>query len=253
MYSAYSKRLDDVIDITSATDLSETFCCPNPNCPAELKIRSADGKLAKHFANIRGLAKHKNCSFAFASENYDNYDDIITEPLENILQQTRARKYEGKPSPSKSPNKESEERTKYIRTIKQLFSFCMNSSLSTEYFKETYVDDIILDSRNILVDDRVLGIAGLRFLSGTTYKYNDISKTISFSISARKDTKFIRLNAEVFIPSDIFYKIKNYIFNMNDDKKFSGKPIAVFGIWNNPDPGKVTCSATKENQIIFRF
>ena len=251
MYSAYSKRLDAIIDIASATDLSETFYCPNPNCPAELKIRSVDGKRAKHFANTRGLAKHKNCSFAFASENYDNYDDIITETLENILQQTRSRKYEG--TPSSSPNKESEERTKYIRTIKQLFSFCMNSSLCTEYLEETCVDDIILDSRNILVDDRVLGISGLRFLSGTTYKYNDASKTISFSISARKDTKFMRLNAEVLIPSDIFYKIKNYIFNMNDDKKFSGKPIAVFRIWNNPDPGKVTCSATKENQIIFRF
>lgn len=255
MYNAYSKSSGKVVDIGSVYNIEQIFYCPNPNCPAELKIRSADGKLAKHFANLRGLKKHRNCHFTSPTKKYENDDNLVKKSLMDILGGTQKRKQKGKDSSPQENNSDGGKKPDKVGTVKQLFQFCISSSLEREYRDGLTLDDIILDSRNLLKENRILGVSGLRLLAGTTHKYDALNTTVFFSISTRSGDGFMQLNAKAILPADIFQEIVKTIRYTDETGaiKFAGKPIAVFGDWDNPESGKVVCTAEKQEQVIVKF
>jgi len=117
------------------------------------------------------------------------------------------------------------------------------------------VDDIVLDSRNLLKNQRFKGIQGLRLLIGTTFQYIDLGNSyeICFKVSTITGSgKEINLNAKVYVSKKQGKEISSYILT-TFKAKFSGHSIAVLGDWVKTKDYEVTYTAKNYLHVIYKF
>jgi len=251
MFDAYSKEKGRRENIKDVYNLSETFCCLNPDCMALFSIRSANGKTTKHFLRHSSTPHISGCPYNFNGVSFNDNDFTIKSSVESILAGagTSIDRETARTIIISETNQENQ--IEYIRTPKQLRNFCLYSSLDTIYSDNVTINDIVLDSRNLAEKKRYEGVTGIRLLTGQTIKYENSSKSILIKTEARSKvgTRFT-LYAKVYMLSDMFMKAKKYILESNG-KVFSGYTIAVLGNWKIVEKYTVSCELTQGRNIIF--
>ena len=258
MYEAYSFGKGKIIKIEDATDLNEIFGCPNSRCSAKFKVKSVNGKVAKHFAKTKSSDHILGCPYNLSSTNASYYSvgNFIKASLDDIYDHQKC-KTNSKSVNAKRINNNSlpTNAVKYIRTPKQLLYYCISNPLKTEYLPGVFVDDIILDSRNLKSGARFEGINGVRLLLGNIVRIK-IDKSyglINFEVSTKSNSNNkVYLTASVFTSPTQAEEIKTYISNTFHSSE-KGKNIAVLADWVITKKYHVKCNITQERNIIYKF
>lgn len=233
----YAKLLTTGLPI-AATDVrnkNEIFGCLYPNCPGQLKIRSLDGKVSPHFWSAPQCTPHSNtCIYNSLNQRY-NSSTVVKSSLDDIFASASSPK-------TKSTNQLTSNATngfknsRYIRTPKQLLSYCINESLDSVYLNNIRVDDIILDYRNY--NTRYNDLLNshnncLKLIFAHTIRYTDntIFAYLSPYPEVRDNSQYpIRYNYEIAIrPSTDLLKTAISVILRTKNNKFRDAPIAVFG------------------------
>lgn len=253
MFEVFSKMLNDTISANSVQNYHDTFLCPNPNCTAEFSLRAANSLgISAHFACKPNYPHTADCIFGMIGGEKPNVSEYIKYDLMDILNPTSKSNHNLKTYHSSilAMNTNS---VKYIRTPKQLLRYCLANRLTTEYTNGLTIGDIILDSRNLLINAHYRGVQGIRLIVGQTVKYCKEDKYIQIEVSTRTNTnKHIRLFANVYLPIEQIKEINNYFFN-TEPKVFRNHPIAVLGEWKKEHDYHISCSVVKKENVIYRF
>lgn len=257
MFEAFSFRLGKPVNATDVTDLKERFGCLNLDCKAEFKLKSLNGKKSVHFAKQRFTQHIPGCPYALDDGDYKDSDSLVKYDLEYIFSNAanRDKSHSSQAKVKGKPKNKSQKKT-FVRTPKQLLTFCTSNKLDTPYVAELTVDDIIVDRRNLHKNNRVKGFEGLRLLLGTTTKskifINQSSGTIYFKVEKiTSNGKRMFLNAKVTVNSKLAQEVQAYISDtFNDFKEHS---IAVLGDWIKTCDYKVECKVEKSSNVIYKF
>ena len=254
MFNAFSKTKNCIVSVDDEYNLNEIFYCPTPDCAAEFKIRSVNGKNRKHFARIRGIYHDVNCPFGLlVDDSYNCAENCIKMDLDEILYKsigssTDDNKTRNQHDTDINIDKKKSE-VQYIRTLNQLISYCLNNDIKTEYKNGLTISDILVDSRTLACNKNYEGFNGIRLLIGQTIKF-DASKS-QFVISVK--TKTLRgltlsLTANVYFPNDIFQNNIKYILESNNNQ-FKFFPVAILGNWENDKRYVVSCTVNKKKNF----
>lgn len=253
MFEALSKTKNVIINAKDAYDMDEIYKCPNPNCPAELKLRSVNGKRTKHFFCGKNMHKHApDCPFSLSLESTPT-ELIEKNTLEDIFENAQIRdknchdtltqkKKVGSPNVSKA----------YVRTPKQLLQFCLGHDLKTKYTDNLMVDDIIIDSRNLQANGNFKGISGLRLIVGNTIKFDNATLSILFKVSCISTKgKRLTLYCTAFTSKELLNKVATHYNNTYGN--FGGHSIAVFGKWEIDESYHISCIVDRDRNLIMIF
>lgn len=254
MFEAYSQSKKCVVNVSSEFNLKEVFNCPNPQCDAQFKIKSATGKKAKHFAKLRNSQHIEGCPYEQYKNDFLNSPDLIKYSLDDIFNDFKNPKTECANSENQKYKSNSDNNfgNKFIRTPKQLYSFCISNDLNTPYCEGLTVGDVILDSRNLLQNKNYEGITGYRIVVAQTVKYDNHTQTVNLKLSQRtKNNKTVTLNISVKMYDKLLAELRNYIFDTYD--RFSGNYIVIFGNWKIDSKYNISCIIENKKHLIFKL
>lgn len=254
MFEAYSQSKKCVVNVSSEFNLKEVFNCPNPQCDAQFKIKSATGKKAKHFAKLRSSQHIKGCPFEQSENSFLDCPNLVKYSIENIFNDFKSPKNKGVNLENKKYQSNAADNSgkKFIRTPKQLYSFCISNDLNTSYCEGLTVGDIILDSRNLLQNKNYEGITGYRLVVAQTIKYDIPTHTIKLKLTQRtKNNKTINLTVIVKMHNELLAELKNYILDTYN--KFSGIYIVIFGNWKTDKQYHISCTVENKKHLMFKF
>lgn len=252
MFEAYSTREKKIVNVKDQYDAKEIFICPDPDCNGELKLKSIDGKKAKHFSCMPGLKKHSpECPYSI-SRDYTDEDHLVMYPLQSIMES--AQNPNEKPTATeKSVIVNTKPRsTFYIRTPKQLLNFCLTQDLSTEYCDGQTINDIVVDHRNV-GNGLYKGFNGARLVIGKTilFQADRINGDfILFQVRSHHSNRWLK--AKVYVSAQLKEKISKY-YRETYDNKFGGNNIAVLGDWKIDEKYNISCRVTHDRNVIMRF
>ena len=255
MYYAYSKRLRNIVHANDVRDVNEIFYCPTPDCPATLRIRSIDGKVAPHFWVAPNCIPHRaDCVCGIAGTPHYT-QKLIKFPLESILLGTKSFSKANPILPLDNKlYKESD--VSYIRTPKELFQYCGSHSLDTEYLDGCKVGDIIVDRRNS--DKQVWELQHstepqIKLVFAKTSRYIKNTYSIQAYILLSTGLQEIVVKME----PRLYNTVKEYILASHtdgDNKKFANAPIAILGYWTYDSQEKIlTTTVSRRQCFIYRF
>ncbi len=252
MFNAYSFIKKEIVNIINERNSNEEYGCINTMCTARFRTKGFNSSVAPHFCKTIHTEHIAGCPYALENSRYRRCQDsnFDTFPIEDIIN------YQGKSvnyvsNPVLTTNNQAHQRTQHIHTQRQLLTFCISNSLKTEYMSPLTVDDIILDARNIKTDGRYKGITGIRFLLGTSVKYNEQECYIEFDVYAPTKTSTVNLHARVYLDISLIKEISRYFFQQN--KHFKGHYIAVLSDWKTDEDYKVYCTLNNAKNIIYRL
>lgn len=256
MFEAYSQSKQRIVNIKDEYDLNEIFLCPNPECGAELKIRSVNGKVKKHFGRLKSTPHCQGCPYDHSLQSYVNNENITKYSLESIFNgSTKQKEHCAGKEKSGREDLPDTGRT-LIRTPKQLYYFCVNNSLDTPYRDGLTVGDIVLDSRNLQMNANYRGVSGIRLVIAETiqYTYTKDSDDNNLLLLIRKRTvnekdKFLKVY--VHLENKHLQEFNNYIFAIYS--KFSKHHVAILGEWRIDKEYQISCKLQKSSHLIFRF
>jgi len=250
MFTAFSKSKNEEVSIKNEYNLSEEFLCPNPKCSAKFKIKSPNGKKAKHFAKTHDSVHIDKCPYDLGLGAFCNDDNLVKYEINEIFNQINETKKNNSSIFVTTKSENNESSTKYIRTVKQLVQFCIANELEQEYLSGKTVNDIMVDCRNVNKSKKYEGVTGILILLGETYKYSDKEKCFEFFIKSRSNSK-LHLNCKVYMDTEVLTEIKKYLFDTYGDIK--GHPIAIFGDWKIDDKYNVSCILKNKKHLILKF
>lgn len=252
MFEAFSESKNAIVNIHNEYNLNELFECPNPNCEAKFKIKSANGKKAKHFARLKSTPHIFGCPYNISSAINAQDENLLKNPIEDIFNDSFVPSTKMK-NQSNSINVGNRNTTfKHVRTPRQLLSLCINSDLNDEYLDGIKIGDIILDNRNLLTNANFKGISGLRFVLAETVKFERPNMLLLRLWTKTKNNKTPTLNINVFMYPGLLDNLINYVLSTYNNV-FVGHSIAVFGDWMNDKPYNISCHVTDKKHIIFKF
>lgn len=250
MFSAYSEKIKDTINIQDAYDLEEIFCCPNRQCGAKFTIRSATGKKTKYFGRLPSTPHATGCNFENGDARYSQPNMQTRYSLEDILQgKTRNTNQENQQQDKKTTS--SGENILRINTPKRLLKFCLMNPLKTEYLPGIRIDDILLDERNLFANGRFEGVEGIRMLIGETvqsYKSNELRVLLS---AVSKYGKRVYLHASAYMDSQYVQYIRKHIISTYGS--FEGHRIAICGEWKIDRKYYISCKISNKDNVILKF
>lgn len=253
MFEALSKTKNAIIAAKDVYDVNEIFKCPNPNCPAELKLRSVNGKRAKHFFCGKNMLKHSaDCPFSLSLVSIPT-ELVEKNTLEEIFKNAQIKDMSCQNTLSQEKNTAiSNAPRAYVRTPKQLLQFCLGHALETEYTDNLMVDDIIVDSRNLQANGKFKGVSGLRLIVGETIKFDNPTLSILFKVSSISTTgKPLMLYCTVFTSKELLNKVANHYNNTYG--KFGRHSIAVLGKWEIDSNYHISCLVERDRNLIMVF
>lgn len=253
MFDAYSEVTGTIVNVKDAFNLKEVFRCPNPLCTAKFTIHSANGKRAKHFSRLPSTSHTTNCPFANGNEKYLRDDGIVKCSIDTIFYGKIRPELEATTTGRICNNGNDSESNKivFVRTPSQLLNFCMTNPLTREYLSGKTVDDIILDSRNLVSQGRFRGVSGLRFIVGTTLgsKSRD---TMYIRVQAlSKHKKNVTLYAAAKMENAMLLELQRYLINTYGS--CVGQKVAILGDWSVDREYWVSCVVQNKKHIIFNF
>lgn len=253
MLSAFSQEQKKSIRASEVRNYKDVFLCLNPNCNARFTLRAVNSSsISPHFACLPNHPHDPNCLFGILDGGSAKDDNFIKSDIATILNPASTTGNTTSVRTNCSSNSAVPSR-KYIRTAKQLLTYCLSHDLSTEYTHGLTVNDIILDSRNLLDNANYKGINGIRLISGQTVEYSESNGYIKIDISTRTSTKKrIFLTAIVYLSPAQIVEIKQYLLN-SPPGKFSGHPIAVLGDWNKDEDYQISCTVLHKSNVIYKF
>ncbi|MGN0594201.1 MAG: hypothetical protein ACI4I6_03525 [Hominimerdicola sp.] len=253
MFYAYSQKYDKTVYSKEVSDLNDVFLCLNPNCNAEYFLKGINSEKAAHFCHNHCKPHIKGCVYNTGLSKYISNNNIIKLPLYEIYTHTRPRRNKIAVTKDKLQSDNSNVNKKiYVKTTKDIFSYCIANSLATRYIDELTVNDIIVDERNICDKGNFEGFSGLKILLGYTVSYCTQNKSIKIETSATtKNNKRVYLRADIYLMEEQFYEIKKYIFDTFD--KFSGHAIAVLAEWEITEKYNIKCYVTEPTNVIYKF
>lgn len=244
MFQAYSKNNHKLIKATQAKNLNDSYLCPW--CNIQLKLKGINSTIVSPYFSKYPSIDHKTyCSCNFFHDLYNECFECEKKSIEDIL--NRSNNTCSSVKPNSSTVASNGVSIKKINTPKQLLKYCLSFSLDSEYTTGVFINDIIIDSRNI--STKLNGTSGVYLVVGNTYKFDKKRKTIEFSVSCPNTRE--RLNATVYVSEKQLNEMCSYIFN--SFKKFSGHPIAVLGDWTKLEDGKIFCDVNNPANVIYRF
>lgn len=253
MFDAFSRKLNKPINISEVTDLNDTFCCLNQNCDAEYYVRGLNSERAAHFVRKRSTPHVLGCIYGFSSNTYADVENIIKSDLIDIYNGSKNIKSSTfKIATNSNSNLNGNQQIKYIKTPKELLSFCINNSLGTKYNDKLAVNDIVIDSRNILNNANFEGVNGLHLVIGNTLRYDSQKNVIVIrTASITKNKRNIFLTSTVHLSDKQLKEINNYLFDTFSS--FANHPIAVLGQWQISRKYNIECEVTRPQNIIYKF
>ena len=255
MFEAYSQTKKMIVNVKDEFNLKEIFLCPNDDCKAELKIKGVTGARAKHFAKTRNSKHNDDCPYNSFNSRYINSENVVKSTIYDIYNNLNnpAQKDKNNIKSKKNYSCDKEYTTVHIKTPRQLYYFCINNSLLTEYSSNLKVGDIVLDSRNLLDKSNAKGINGIRLVVAKTYKYSYKDKSISLRLEKKTNTdKILTLHITLYMDCKLFEEIVNHILSTYDNK-FKGHTIAILGNWCTTKPFNIDCTIKNKNHIIFKI
>lgn len=251
MFDAFSVTKNLIVNVKDEYNLNEVFECPNPNCGAKFKIKSANGKKAKHFARLQSTSHILGCPYKLKNEMNAQDENLIKIPILDIYMDTKLPN-EKKTKTRKKYNLRSDETSpKFVRTPLQLLSLCINSNLDDPYSENLKIGDIILDNRNLLTDANFKGICGLRLVLAETVRFEKPNTLYLKLWTKTRNNKTPTLNIKVLMQQHILEKLINHILETHGT--FGGHSVAVFGKWSIEKPYNITCKVKNEKHILYKF
>ena len=250
MFDAFSEKKHRVVNVETEYDLTEIFRCPNLKCPARFKIYSATGKRAKHFH--RQKIKHiRGCPFENGDEKFIESESLVKNSLDAIYESylNPIRKKRISDSPGRPAD--STDTLRYINTPNQLLTYCLVNSLNTEYQPGIRVDDIILDSRNLIRYGRFKGIVGLRIVIGETVEWRSYNTLALLLTAVSRTGKEVFLHIFVKMDSALLKEIRKYIIETYET--YEGHPVAVLGKWKKDREYNISCEVPDRKHIMLKF
>ncbi len=251
MFEAYSIREKRIVNAKDQYDAKEIFICPDPSCNGELKLKSINGKKAKHFSCMPGLKKHSSdCPYSI-SRNYTDEDKLIMYPITSIME-TAQNPNENTTEETNTAINTHSRNTFYIRTPKQLLNFCLTQDLLTEYCDGQTINDIIVDHRNVGYG-LYKGFSGVKLVVGKTIRFqvNEFDYNfILFQVRSHHSNRWLK--AKAYVSNQLTEKILKYYLDTYDNK-FSGHNIAVLADWKIDEEYNVSCHITHDRNVIIRF
>lgn len=249
MFEAYSVREEKIVNVKKCYNANEIFRCPDPYCKGELKLKSINGKKAKHFSCVPGLVRHSDdCTYSIP-QKYTDKDPLVKYSIESIMNSTQ------EPNEDQGPNKKvatvsgSSRQTLYIRTPKQLLNYCLTHDLSTEYVIGKTINDIIVDYRNV-GHELYKGFSGIRLVVGKTISFDQKDNSISFVVRSHSIRR--HLVAKIYVTGELRKKIiKHYLETYNN--KFSRHNIAVLADWKTDSKYNISARIEHDRNVIVRF
>lgn len=251
MFEAYSQSKQRIVNVKNEYDLNEIFLCPNPKCGAELKIRSVNGKVKKHFGRLKSTPHCQGCPYDHSLQSYVNNENITKYSIESIFNGTTKQK-EHCAGKEKSGREDLPDTGRtLIRTPKQLYYFCVNNSLDTPYRDGLTVGDIVLDSRNLQMNANYRGVSGIRLVIAETILYDEMQKFIKFKIHQRtSNNRFRKITITVFLEASVLKEVIDYVLSTHG--KFSGFFVAILGNWEIDETYHISCKLQRKGHMIYK-
>lgn len=254
MFEAYSTSKGVIVNVKTEYNLNELFECPNPNCQAKFIIKSATGKKAKHFSRLPSTPHIYGCNYDLKNEINAKNPNLITESLEDIYNNSCSK---DKKTTNKTLNQnitiKNGASVTRISTPNQLFILCTNSDLDDVYKDNKKIGDIILDSRNLLINNNLLGITGLRLVVAETVKYERPNKLYLKLSVKTKSNKIPTLNIQVKMQPQLLDECIKYIFDTFTNKGFKGHSIAILADWKITEPYNISSTIKNKKHIMYKF
>lgn len=249
MFEAFCKKTNSIVKAKDILDSSQIFYCCNPNCDAELKVRSIDGKYKANFYSFPGAKKHSSlCGLVYQYSNsnktkkdYSNIDINLIFMNTNISKATNT-------TTSTIANNNSI--ANCPKTVKSLLRFAISNPIDECINKNnnTLLQDIYLDNRNLFLNYK--GFDGIRLILCETVAFNYDSKYIVCKIESKN--KHIRLNLKVNLNHNDLSKLVKYILK-NNNGKFSKFPIAVLANWKKTSNYHIHATLNSSKHIVYDF
>lgn len=250
MFEAFCKKTNSIVKAKDILDRSQIFYCCNPNCDAELKIRSIDGKYSANFYSFPGAKKHSSlCNLVSQYSNsnktkkdYSNIDINLIFNNTNISKSTNAN------------NTSNVTTSNYIatcpKTVKSLLRFAISNHIDKCINKNNnnLLQDIYLDNRNLFFNYK--GFEGIRLILCETVSFNYDSKYIVCKIESKN--KRISLNIKLNLSYKDLSKLTKYVLK-NNNGKFSKFPIAILANWENPYDYHIHATLNSSKHIVYDF
>lgn len=250
MFEAYSEKAGKVISISEAFDYKERFYCPNPECNAIFIVKGITGHKAKHFARLSKTPHIEGCMYEKGSVEYVDNGSIKKIAPSLILRGSVDNKVRRTKSKANANNLEKNEALR-ITTPKQLLKYCLSNSLKTEYLPGIKVDDLILDSRNLVKEGRFEGVKGIKILVAS-YVRSFPPNMIQLRLAAKtKHNKEVYLRAWVRMEPECFNEIEEYLEKTYKKKGISNPTLAVMGEWKIEQKYLISCQISNKKQIML--
>lgn len=249
MFEAYSTRVKKVVNVKECYDATEIFLCPDPQCKGELKLKSINGKKAKHFSSMPGLTKHSpDCPYSIP-RNYTDETSLVKYSVESIMASNL------EPNETPATNKKitsvsgASREALYVRTPKQLLNYCLTHELSAEYVIGKTINDIIVDHRNVGIE-LYKGFSGIRLVVGKTIFFDQKENSISFVVRSHSTKRY--LVAKIYVTRKLKDKIINYYLGSYNNK-FGGHNIAALADWIIDCKYNISARIEHDRNVIIRF
>ncbi len=190
------------------TEVNNIFKCANPYCSAQMTLCSLHGKVATHFKALPSHPHDKNCPFKALGETTDYTTDNfeIDEFYEKLLYKKAQKKSDKN---DKSATEEKTVKNNEIKSVQQLYKFCVTHTLSTKFGKNSLtVGNLICDNRN--AKKFVKYITGKKLIVLRFYRYERAEHKLFFKYANSKWKIVATFSADVFENSlNKIYKYKN--------------------------------------------
>lgn len=253
MFEAYSEIQGKIISINDALDYKERYYCPNPKCSAQFTIRGITGDRTPHFARLPSTPHVQGCMYEHGSQEFIDRGNLYKFDLDFIIGEHNDAQCDASKQVKKRTKQRAncEKATQYISTPKQLLKYCVSNSLDTEYLPNLKVNDIILDSRNLLKKGNLKGINGLRILVAH-YDRPFPSNMIQLRLSSKtKNNKEVYLRAWVRMSEPLYLLIEKYLDKTYISKGIATPPLAIMANWHIEKDYLISCHITERKQIIL--
>lgn len=251
MFDAFSVTKNLIVNVKNEYNLNEVFECPNPNCGAKFKIKSANGKKAKHFARLQSTPHTIGCPYKLKSEMNLQDENLVKMPISDIYMDTKLPNEKKAKARKGYILKSNEVSPKFVRTPLQLLSLCINSNLEEHYSENLKIGDIILDNRNLLVDANFEGICGLRLVLAETVRFEKPNTLYLKLWTKTRNNKTPTLYITVLMQQHILEKLINHVLKTHGT--FGGHSVAVFEEWSIEKPYNIICEIKNEKHILYKF
>lgn len=251
-----SKGNTVTVQDVSAANKYDDFFCPTDGCNCIYHYRAYESNRKKaHFFKLPSSSHSPNCTVQYGEnsgggmDHFDAQDSSVDDVLSSVTTPSKNNPRKKIRTPSHQHSK-SDDTPKKIRTLRQLYNFCIQNDINTIIGNRQIRDFFVGQKTAFLYTKYCSGIA---LVEARFHSYHDKNKQIAdddnrlfftYPFNVDKNAPYA-FKVTVHIADEALYKAKrNELFDLYY-KKHAINPVLILSEWQHSN-----CQVTVSKQIL---